>query len=150
MSYVTRVLTNPAGTRVTGVEYYDDKKERQVQEAGVVVLADLCVAQSAPVVQLARPTSIPNGLANRSGLVGKYAMAHGSATIAAIFRRGRAELHGLGGLRLRHLRPPSQDHPQGCLRLDLLEHHRGDEAERRPRHRRCAAAICSAASSTSS
>ena len=39
MSYVTRVLTNPAGTRITGVEYYDEKKQRQVQEAGVVVLA---------------------------------------------------------------------------------------------------------------
>src|SRR5262252_7657478 len=38
-STVTRVLTNQQGTRVTGVEYYDAKKERQVQEASVVVLA---------------------------------------------------------------------------------------------------------------
>src|SRR4249920_602932 len=37
MSTVTRVLTNAQGTRVTGVEYYDANKERQVQEAGVVV-----------------------------------------------------------------------------------------------------------------
>ena len=36
---VTRVLTNAQGTKVTGVEYYDEKKERQVQEANVVVLA---------------------------------------------------------------------------------------------------------------
>ena len=36
---VTRVLTNQQGNRVTGVEYYDDKKQRQVQEASVVVLA---------------------------------------------------------------------------------------------------------------
>jgi len=36
---VTRVLTNTEGTRVTGVEYYDQKKERQVQPASVVVLA---------------------------------------------------------------------------------------------------------------
>ncbi len=37
---VTRVLTNAAGgKRVTGVEYYDAKKEKQVQEASVVVLA---------------------------------------------------------------------------------------------------------------
>ena len=38
-STVTRVLTNQPGTRVTGVEYYDDKKQKQVQEASVVVLA---------------------------------------------------------------------------------------------------------------
>jgi len=83
-SYVTRVLTNPAGTRVTGVEYYDDKKQRQVQEAGVVVLATY--ASNNPRLLLnSRTDKHPNGLANRSGLVGKYLMAHGSATIAAIF-----------------------------------------------------------------
>ena len=38
-SAVTRILTNPEGTRVTSVEYYDQKKERQVQPASVVVLA---------------------------------------------------------------------------------------------------------------
>src|SRR6202048_5189361 len=38
-STVTRVLVNDKGDRVTGVEYYDAKKERQVQEASVVVLA---------------------------------------------------------------------------------------------------------------
>ena len=38
-STVTRVLTNAAGTKVTGVEYYDAKKEKQVQEASVVILA---------------------------------------------------------------------------------------------------------------
>src|SRR5262249_54430556 len=32
-STVTRVLTNEQGTRVTGVEYYDEKKERRLQEA---------------------------------------------------------------------------------------------------------------------
>ena len=38
-SYVTRVLTTASGDRVTGVEYYDSKKEQHVQPAGVVVLA---------------------------------------------------------------------------------------------------------------
>ena len=36
---VTRVLTNAQGTKVTGVEYYDQKREKQEQEASVVVLA---------------------------------------------------------------------------------------------------------------
>jgi len=38
-STVTRILTNQAGTRVTGVEYYDDKQQKQTQEASVVLLA---------------------------------------------------------------------------------------------------------------
>jgi hypothetical protein len=38
-STVTRILTNTEGTRVTGVEYYDQKTGRQVQPASVVVLA---------------------------------------------------------------------------------------------------------------
>src|SRR5947208_12469796 len=37
-STVTRVLTNKEGRRATGVEYYDARKERHVQEAAVVVL----------------------------------------------------------------------------------------------------------------
>ena len=38
-STVTRVRTNPQGTKVTAVEYYDEKREHQVQEASTVVLA---------------------------------------------------------------------------------------------------------------
>src|SRR5262245_51475632 len=38
-STVTRVLADQQGTRVTGVEYYDEKKERRLQEASAVVLA---------------------------------------------------------------------------------------------------------------
>ena len=49
---VTRVLTNAQGTKVTGVEYYDEKKERQVQEANVVVLAAWSATESAPLAQL--------------------------------------------------------------------------------------------------
>ena len=51
-SNVTRVLTNAQGTKVTGVEYYDEKKERQVQEASVVVLAAWAAQNSAPLAQL--------------------------------------------------------------------------------------------------
>jgi len=38
-SAVTRVLTNQRGDRATGVEYYDAQGQRQVQEAGLVILA---------------------------------------------------------------------------------------------------------------
>ena len=39
LSTVTRILTNQSGNKVTGVEYYDANKEKQVQEASVVVMA---------------------------------------------------------------------------------------------------------------
>ena len=72
---VTRVLTNPQGSKVTGVEYYDDKKERQVQEASVVVLAAWS-AQNPRLMLNSATDKHPKGLANSSGLVGKYMMAH--------------------------------------------------------------------------
>ena len=81
---VTRVLTNPQGTKVTGVEYYDDKKQRQVQEASVVVLAAWS-GQNPRIMLNSATDKHPNGLANASGLVGKYMMAHTIAGTAAMF-----------------------------------------------------------------
>ncbi len=84
LSYATRVLTNPQGDRVTGVEYYNDKKERQVQEASVVILAAF-PSQNPRIMFNSRTDKHPGGLANRSALLGKYLMAHGSATVTGIF-----------------------------------------------------------------
>src|SRR5712691_6095107 len=83
-STVTRVLTNPQGTRVTGVEYYDDKKERQVQEASVVVLAAWS-AQNPRLLLNSATDRHPRGLANTSGLVGRYMMCHYSSGTWALF-----------------------------------------------------------------
>src|SRR2546427_278637 len=73
-----------AGDRLTGVEYYDDNKERQVQEASVVVLGAYA-SQNPRIMFNSRTDKHPNGLANRSGLLGKHLMAHGSATVTGIF-----------------------------------------------------------------
>jgi choline dehydrogenase-like flavoprotein len=83
-STVTRVLTDPAGTKVTGVEYYDEKKERQVQEASVVVLAAWS-GQNPRLLLNSATDKYRNGLANSSGLVGKYIMAHFGSGTWAIF-----------------------------------------------------------------
>jgi choline dehydrogenase-like flavoprotein len=81
-STVTRILTNAAGTKVTGVEYYDEKKERQVQEASVVVVAAWS-GQNPRLLLNSATDKHPKGLANASGLLGKYTMAHfGSGTLA--------------------------------------------------------------------
>ena len=83
-STVTRVLTNAKGNRVTGVEYYDQKKEKQFQPASVVVLAAWS-AQNPRILLNSANRAHPKGLANRSGLVGKYMMTHFASGTWAIF-----------------------------------------------------------------
>src|SRR5258708_8628880 len=83
-STVTRVLSNPQGDRVTGVEYYDANKEKHVQEASVVVLAAWS-AQNPRLMLNSATDRHANGLANGSGLVGKYMLSHFSSGTSAIF-----------------------------------------------------------------
>jgi choline dehydrogenase-like flavoprotein len=84
MSTVTRVLTNPAGTRVTGIEYYDDKQKKQTQEASAVVLAAWS-AQNPRLLLNSATDKHPRGLGNSSGLVGHYMMSHHVASTWAMF-----------------------------------------------------------------
>src|SRR2546427_256716 len=83
-STVTRVLANAKGNRVTGVEYYDRKKEKQFQPASAVVLAAWS-AQNPRILLNSANGRHPKGLANRSGLVGKYMMTHYASGTWAIF-----------------------------------------------------------------
>jgi len=84
LSTVTRVLTNARGDRVTGVEYYDQAKQKQFQPARVVVLAAWS-AQNPRLLLNSATDRHPNGLANSSHLVGRYMMAHFSSVTWAIF-----------------------------------------------------------------
>ena len=84
LSTVTRVLTNQAGTRVTGVEYYDARKERQVQEADVVILAAWS-GQNPRILLNSATDKHPKGLANKNELVGKFMMVHSIAATWALF-----------------------------------------------------------------
>ena len=83
-STVTRVLTNQEGTRVIGVEYYDAQKQRQVQEASVVILAAWS-AQNPRILLNSATDKHPNGLANKNKLVGKFMMTHHIAGTWALF-----------------------------------------------------------------
>jgi choline dehydrogenase-like flavoprotein len=83
-STVTRVLTNNKGDRVTGIEYYDRAKQRQVQEASIVILAAF-VSQNPRILLNSATDKHPDGLANANGLVGRYVMAHTGATIWGMF-----------------------------------------------------------------
>jgi choline dehydrogenase-like flavoprotein len=74
-STATRVLTAAAGNRVTGVEYYDRDGKKQFQPASAVVLA-AWAAQNPRILLNSANGKHPKGLANRSGLLGKYIMTH--------------------------------------------------------------------------
>jgi choline dehydrogenase-like flavoprotein len=69
---------------VTGVEYFDDKKQKQVQEASVVVLSAWS-GQNPRILLNSATDKHPKGLANANDLVGKYMMAHSVAGVSAMF-----------------------------------------------------------------
>jgi choline dehydrogenase-like flavoprotein len=83
-STVTRILTNAAGTRATGVEYYDDKQQKQVQQASVVLLAAWS-AQNARLLLNSATDKHAKGLGNASGLVGRFMMTHHVASTWGMF-----------------------------------------------------------------
>ena len=83
-SYVTRVLTNEKGDRVTGVEYYDAQKQKQTQEASVVIMAAWS-GQNPRILLNSSTDKHPNGLANKNQLVGKFMMTHSVAGTWALF-----------------------------------------------------------------
>jgi choline dehydrogenase-like flavoprotein len=84
LSTVTRVLTNQDGTKVTGVEYYDAQKNKQVQEASLVILAAWS-GQNPRILLNSATDKHPNGLANKNQLVGKFMMTHSVAGTWALF-----------------------------------------------------------------
>jgi choline dehydrogenase-like flavoprotein len=81
---VTRVLLNARGDRATGIEYYDRQKRRQVQPADVVVLAAF-TAQNPRILFNSATDHHRNGLANSSGLLGRFIMSHPLANIWGLF-----------------------------------------------------------------
>src|SRR5205807_7938968 len=96
---VTRVLTNKEGTKVTGVEYYDAQKQRHVQPASVVVLAAWS-AQNPRLLLNSATGKHSKGLANGSGLVGKYMMAHFASGTWALFDEDMQNYLGTTGAQL--------------------------------------------------
>jgi choline dehydrogenase-like flavoprotein len=81
---VRRVLTDPGGSRASGVEYVDDQGEARRVMADLVVLAAFAVQNPRLLLASATPR-YPTGLANSSGLVGKFLMSHPGALIYGLF-----------------------------------------------------------------
>ena len=85
---VREVLAGDDGM-ATGVIYYDDNGIERMQRAHVVVLA--CNGVGTPRLLLnSKSEAFPEGLANRSGLVGKNLMLHPWGMVRGTFASGEA------------------------------------------------------------
>ena len=82
-SYVREISTDAAG-RATGVIYFDAQKREIFQKANAVVL---CAngAMTPRLLLLSKSSRFPGGLANSSGLVGKYLMFNGEGLASGQF-----------------------------------------------------------------
>ena len=82
-SYVHKVVTEKNG-RATGVMYFDAKRNIQMQKARAVILS-ANGAETPRLLLLSASSQFPNGLANSSGLVGKYLMPNSGAVSIGLF-----------------------------------------------------------------
>jgi choline dehydrogenase-like flavoprotein len=130
-SAVTRVLTNARGDRVTGVEYYDRRKEKQFQPATVVVLAAWS-AQNPRILLNSGTGKHAKGLANSSALVGKYMMTHFSSGTWAIFDEDVQNHLGTTGAQYMSYDRYARRSHKGAVRQHV---HRGRVRLERRRHR---------------
>ena len=79
-----REITVNASGRATGVIYYDESGAECRQKARIVIVA--CNGVGTPRLLLnSRSKSFPDGLANRSGLVGKNLMLHPLGYVEGVF-----------------------------------------------------------------
>src|SRR5580692_6419971 len=92
-SYVREISTDKSG-RVTGVIYFDAQKKEVRQRAKAVVLS-ANGSESARLLLLSKSARFPDGLANSSGVVGKYLMVGNGATASALFEHPLNEYKGV-------------------------------------------------------
>ncbi len=92
-SYVRKIAVDRRG-RATGAVYFDrDGKEHLQRARAVVVCAN--GAETPRLLLMSRSNRFPDGLANSSGLVGRYLMFNGGAFAAGLFEH---EINGYRGV----------------------------------------------------
>jgi choline dehydrogenase-like flavoprotein len=99
-SYVFRVETNAQG-RTTGVTYFDNDKREHFQKARAVVLS-ANGAETARLLLNSTSTHFPQGLANSSGMVGKYLMFNQGSGVHAQFEQELNEYKSVQVTRILH------------------------------------------------
>jgi choline dehydrogenase-like flavoprotein len=92
-SYVREISLDNNG-RVNGVVYFDAQKREVRQKAKAVVLS-ANGSESARLLLLSKSNRFPDGLANSSGVVGKYFMSGNGAGASALFEHPLNEYKGV-------------------------------------------------------
>jgi choline dehydrogenase-like flavoprotein len=92
-SYVREISTDSSG-RVTGVVYFDAQKREIRQKAKAVVLS-ANAGESARLLLLSKTNRFPDGLANSSGMVGRYVMYGNTINVNALFENPLNEYKGV-------------------------------------------------------
>jgi choline dehydrogenase-like flavoprotein len=99
-SYVHRIETDANG-RTVGAMYFDEKRNTQLQKAKAVVV---CAngAETPRLLLLSANKQFPNGLANSSGIVGKYLMFNTYAPVFGVYEHPLNEYKGYAVSRVLH------------------------------------------------
>ena len=100
LSTVFRIETNAAG-RVTEVVYLDSAGQQQAQKARTVILS-ANGAETPRLLFLSESSRSPNGLANSSGIVGKYLMGNAHSVTQAAFEHPLNEFKSVQVTRIVH------------------------------------------------
>jgi choline dehydrogenase-like flavoprotein len=99
-SYVSRLEMDKRG-RVTGAAYFDGTGRQHFQKARAVVLAANGAETPRLLLNSANPR-FPQGLANSSGLVGKYLMFNYTSRVEGVFEHELNEYKGVQVTRILH------------------------------------------------
>ncbi len=99
-SYVHRVESDARG-RAVGAVYFDKDKNVHLQKAKAVIV---CAngAETPRLLLLSANKQFPNGLANSSGLVGKYLMLNSAAISMGVFEQPLNDYKGFAVSRILH------------------------------------------------
>jgi choline dehydrogenase-like flavoprotein len=99
-SYVHRIEVDSRG-RAIGATYFDEKRSVYMQKAKAVVV---CAngAETPRLLLLSANKQFPDGLANSSGLVGKYLMLNSSAVSMGVFEHPLNDYKGFAVSRIFH------------------------------------------------
>jgi choline dehydrogenase-like flavoprotein len=99
-SYVHRIEMDAAG-RATGAVYFDARRNVHLQKAKAVVV---CAngAETPRLLLLSANKQFPNGLANSSGLVGKYLMLNSGTMSMGVFEHPLNDYKGFAVSRIFH------------------------------------------------
>jgi choline dehydrogenase-like flavoprotein len=132
-----RLITDPAGRRVTGVLV--ERRGETITVEGSLVVVSCGAVNSAALLLRSGGTAHPRGLANSSGLVGRNYMAHHATMISAIgWRTNATRFQKTLAINDFYLRGPGVPYPLGQIQSQGRIHPHMIQSGAPPKLRRAA------------